>query len=154
MEKKTRGFWTTAVLVIYIIGVVFSLIGVVTNKLTASVTPDLAISGGMIAYSIISSIILLAITIGIFMWKKVAIYALAIYKPVIFLISLLITDFNASAEQLVSSIPSLTVDGTVGIIIGVTVIFGLIGIAIAYLIVFSLLKKLKYNEAINDSMNV
>ncbi len=144
MEKKTRGFWTTLVLVLYIIGSVLSIISAATNKAMVSSMPEelvssvpqIALSSGMIVYTIISGIIVIAITIGIFMWKKVAIYALAIYQPLSFIISLIVADYSVMTT-------------VIGTIIG-----GVIGIAIAYLIVFSLLKKIKYNEEIEDSMNV
>ncbi|WP_346937362.1 hypothetical protein [Clostridium sp.] len=137
MEKKTRGFWTTLVLVVYIIGGVSSIITAFTNKSMAQIVPEVALSSGMIVYSIISAIIIIIITIGIFMWKKIAIYALAVYYPVNFLISLIMMDY------------SIGVPVVIGSIIG-----GIIGIVIAYLIVFSLLKKIKYNEEIENSMNV
>ncbi|WP_346888129.1 hypothetical protein [Clostridium sp. UBA1056] len=132
MEKKTRGFWTTLVLVLYIIGGVGSLFTPLSNKSTAQMFPELALSSGMVVYTIISGIILLVITIGIFMWKKIAIYALAVYQPVSFLIGLIVAPIFS----------------------WITVIFGAIGILIAYLIVFSLLKKIKHNEEVEDSMNV
>lgn len=132
MEKKTRGFWTTLVLVLYIIGGVFGIIGALANKSLGKIVPEAAFSTGMIAYSIISCIIIIAITIGIFMWKKIAIYALAVYQPVSFLIGLIVTPIFS----------------------WITVISGAIGIIIAYLIVFSLLKKIKHNEEVENSMNV
>ncbi|MEW8993258.1 hypothetical protein [Clostridium sp.] len=131
MEKRTRGFWTTLVLVFYIIVGVLGIIGALANKSLAKMVPEAALSTGMIAYSIISAIIIIAIAIGIFMWKKIAIYALAVYEPISFLIGLIIAPFSWS-----------------------TVIGGVIGIAIAYLIVFSLLKKIKHNEEAENSMNV
>lgn len=131
MEKKKRGFWTTLVLVLYIIGGVFGIIGALANKPLAKIVPEFALSTGAIVFAIISCIIIIAITIGIFMWKKIAIYALAVYEPISFLIGLIIAPFSWS-----------------------TVIGGVIGIAIAYLIVFSLLKKIKHNEEVEDSMNV
>ncbi|WP_346928794.1 hypothetical protein [Clostridium sp.] len=137
MEKKTRGFWTTLVLVIYIIGGVSSIITALTNKSMAQIVPGVALSSGMIIYSIISAIIIIVITIGIFMWKKIAIYALAVYYPVNFLISLIIMDYSIGAPVVIGSI-----------------IGGIIGIVIAYLIVFSLLKKIKHNEEAENSMNV
>ncbi|WP_346914048.1 hypothetical protein [Clostridium sp.] len=137
MEKKTRGFWTTLVLVIYIIGGVSSIITALTNKSMAKIVPEVALSSGMIVYSIISAIIIIIITIGIFMWKKIAIYALAVYYPVNFLISLIMMDYSMGAPVIIGSI-----------------IGGIISIAIAYLIVFSLLKKIKHNEEVEDSMNV
>ncbi len=130
MEKKGRGFWTTLVLVLYIIGGVLGIIGALANKSLAKIVPEYALSTGMIVYSIIGCIIIIAITIGIFMWKKIAIYALAVYQPVSFLIGLIIVPFSWS-----------------------TLISGAIGIIIAYLIVFSLLKKIKHNEEVEDSMN-
>ena len=136
MEKKTRGFWTTLVLVLYIIGGVGSLFTPLTNKSTAQMFPELALSSGMVVYTIISGIILLVITIGIFMWKKIAIYALAVYQPLSFIITLITMDYSDGAT-------------IIGIVIG-----GLIGILIAYLIVFSLLKKIKHNEEVENSMNV
>lgn len=136
MEKKTRGFWTTLVLVLYIIGGVLGIISALANKSLAKIVPEVALSTGMIVSAIISGIIIIAITIGIFMWKKIAIYALAVYKPLSFIITLITMDYSVGA-----------------MIIG-TVIGGLIGIAIAYLIVFSLLKKIKHNEEVEDSMNV
>ncbi len=132
MEKKTRGFWTTLVLVFYILGGIGSLFTPLTNKTTAQMFPELALSNGMVVFSIISGIILLVITIGIFMWKKVAVYALAVYQPVCFLIGLIATPIFS----------------------WLTVVLGIIGIVIAYLIVFSLLKKMKHNEEIENSMNV
>lgn len=136
MEKKTRGFWTTLVLVLYIIGGVLGIISALANKSLAKIVPEVALSTGVIVSAIISGIIIIAITIGIFMWKKIAIYALAVYKPLSFIITLITMDYSVGA-----------------MIIG-TVIGGLIGIAIAYLIVFSLLKKIKHNEEVEDSMNV
>jgi len=137
MEKKTRGFWTTLVLVIYIIGGVSSIITALTNKSMAQIVPEVALSSGMIIYSIISAIIIIIITIGIFMWKKIAIYALAVYYPVNFLISLIMMDYSMGAPVVIGSI-----------------IGGIISIGIAYLIIFSLLKKIKYNEEVENSMNV
>lgn len=136
MEKKTRGFWTTLVLVLYIIGGVLGIISALANKSLAKIVPEVALSTGVIVSAIISGIIIIAITIGILMWKKIAIYALAVYKPLSFIITL------------------ITMDYSVGPMIIGTVIGGLIGIAIAYLIVFSLLKKIKHNEEVEDSMNV
>jgi hypothetical protein len=132
MEKKTRGFWTTLVLVLYIIGGVLGIISALANKSLARIVPEVALSTGMIVSAIISGIIIVAITIGIFMWKKIAIYALAIYQPVSFLIGLITTPIFS----------------------WITVISGAIGIIIAYLIVFSLLKKIKHNEEVENSMNV
>lgn len=132
MEKKTRGFWTTLVLVLYIIGGIGSLFTPLTNKTTAQMFPELALSNGMVVFSIISGIILLVITIGMFMWKKVAVYALAVYQPVCFLIGLIATPIFS----------------------WLTVVLGIISIVISYLIVFSLLKKIKYNEEVENTMNV
>ncbi|WP_346867472.1 MULTISPECIES: hypothetical protein [unclassified Clostridium] len=132
MEKKTRGFWTTLMLVLYILGGIGSLFTPLTNKTTAQMFPELALSNGMVVFSIISGIILLVITIGMFMWKKMAVYALAVYQPVCFLIGLIATPVFS----------------------WLTVVSGIIGIVIAYLIVFSLLKKIKYNEEVENSMNV
>ncbi|MEG1256079.1 hypothetical protein [Clostridium sp.] len=131
MEKKKRGFWTTLMLVLYIIGGVFSIIAPFTNELVKEFTPELALGTGQLIYSAISGVILIAITIGIFMWKKVAIYVLGVYQAISFIISLIITPF--------------TWYGLVG---------GLVGLGIVYLIVSSLLKKIKYNEEIEQSMNV
>ena len=136
MEKKTRGFWTTLVLVLYIIGGVLGIISALANKSLAKIVPEVALSTGAIAFAIISGIIIIAITIGIFMWKKIAIYALAVYKPLSFIITLITMDYSVVAA-------------VIGSVIG-----GLIGIAIAYLIVFSLLKKIKHNEEVENSMNV
>lgn len=136
MEKKTRGFWTTLVLVLYIIGGVLGIISALANKSLAKMVPEVALSTGVIVYTVISCIIIIAITIGIFMWKKIAIYALAVYYPVTFLIGLVTMDYSV-----------------VAVVIG-AVIGGLVRIAIAYLIVFSLLKKIKHNEEVEDSMNV
>lgn len=136
MEKKTRGFWTTLVLVLYIIGGVLGIISALANKSLAKIVPEVALSTGVIVSAIISGIIIIAITIGIFMWKKIAIYALAVYKPLSFIITLITMDYSVGAR-------------IIGIVIG-----GLIGIIIAYLIVFSLLKKIKHNEEVEDSMNV
>lgn len=132
MEKKTRGFWTTLVLVLYILGGIALLLTPLSNKTTAQMFPELALSSGMVVYSIISGIIILVITTGIFMWKKIAIYALAVYQPVSFLIGLI-------AAPIFSWL---------------TVVSGVIGIIISYLIVFSLLKKIKHNEEVENSMNV
>lgn len=136
MEKKKRGFWTTLVLVLYILGGVGSLFTPLTNKSLAKIVPEAALSTGMIVSAIISGIIIIAITIGIFMWKKIAIYALAVYQPLSFIITLIRMDYSDGAT-------------IIGIVIG-----GLVGILIAYLVVFSLLKKIKHNEEVEDSMNV
>ncbi len=136
MEKKKRGFWTTLVLVLYILGGVFGIISALTNKSLAKMVPEAALSTGMIVYAIISGIIIIVITIGIFMWKKIAIYALAVYQPLSFIITLITMDYSVGAM-------------VIGAVIG-----GVIGIAIAYLIIFSLLKKIKYNEEAEKSMNV
>ncbi len=136
MEKKKRGFWTTLVLVLYILGGVFQIMTAFTNKSLAKMVPEAAIGTGMIVYTIISSIIIIAITIGIFMWKKIAIYSLAIYQPLSFIIILITMDYSVGA-----------------MVIG-TVLGGVIRITIAYLIVFSLLKKIKHNEEAENSMNV
>ncbi len=136
MEKKTRGFWTTLVLVIYILGGVGSIVTAITNKSLAEIVPEAALSSGLIIYSIISGIIIILISIGIFMWKKVAVYALAVYYPVNFLLGLITMDYSMAPV-------------VIGSIIG-----GIIGIIITYLIVFSLLKKIKYNEEVENTMNV
>lgn len=136
MEKKTRGFWTTLVLVLYILGGISSIVTAITNKSLAEIVPEAALSGGMIVYSIISGIIIILISIGIFMWKKVAVYALAVYYPVNFLLGLITMDYSMAPV-------------VIGSIIG-----GIVGIIITYLIVFSLLKKIKYNEEVENTMNV
>ncbi|MBE6058854.1 MAG: hypothetical protein E7215_01580 [Clostridium sulfidigenes] len=136
MEKKTRGFWTTLMLVLYILGGLNSIIIAIGNKSLAEIVPEAALSSGLIIYSIISGIIFIVISIGIFMWKKVAVYALAVYYPVNFLIGLITMDYSSTPV-------------VIGSIIG-----GIIGIIITYLIVFSLLKKIKYNEEIENTMNV
>lgn len=137
MEKKTRGFWTTLVLVLYIIGGVYEIIIALANKSLAKMVPEAALSTGAIAFAIISAIIIIAIAIGIFMWKKIAIYALAVYYPVTFLIGLVMMDYSMETVVLI-----------------VSIIGGIIGIVIAYLIIFSLLKKIKHNEEVENSMNV
>jgi len=71
------------------------------------------------------------------MWKKIAIYALAVYEPLSFIVTLLTMDYSVGTAMIIG-----------------TVIGGLVGILIAYLIVFSLLKKIKHNEEVEDSMNV
>ncbi|KEZ87756.1 hypothetical protein IO99_04420 [Clostridium sulfidigenes] len=136
MEKKTRGFWTTLVLVLYILGGINSLFTPLTNKNTAQIYPELALSNGMVVFSVILGIIIILISIGIFMWKKMAVYALAVYYPVTFLVNLITIDFSMGPIA-------------IGIIIG-----GIISIVISYLIVFSLLKKIKYNEEVENTMNV
>ncbi|WP_346885851.1 hypothetical protein [Clostridium sp. UBA4395] len=136
MEKKTRGFWTTLMLVIYILGGINSLFTPLTNKNTAQIYPELALSNGMVVFSVILGIIIILISIGIFMWKKMAVYALAVYYPVTFLVNLITIDFSMGPIA-------------IGIIIG-----GIISIVISYLIVFSLLKKIKYNEEAENTMNV
>jgi hypothetical protein len=136
MEKKTRGFWTTLMLVLYILGGINSLFTPLTNKSTAQIYPELALSNGMVIFSVVLGIIIILISIGIFMWKKVAIYALAVYYPVTFLVNLITIDFSMGPIA-------------IGVIIG-----GIISIVISYLIVFSLLKKIKYNEEVENSMNV
>ncbi|HBA04126.1 MAG TPA: hypothetical protein DCW51_09390 [Clostridium sp.] len=123
-------------LVLYILGGIGSLFTPLTNKTTAQMFPELALSNGMVVFSIISGIILLVITIGIFMWKKVAVYALAVYYPVNFLLGLITMDYSMAPV-------------VIGSIIG-----GVIGIIITYLIVFSILKKIKYNEEVENTMNV
>jgi len=70
------------------------------------------------------------------MWKKVAVYALAVYYPVNFLLGLITMDYSMAPV-------------VIGSIIG-----GVIGIIITYLIVFSILKKIKYNEEVENTMNV
>ncbi len=136
MEKKTRGFWTTLVLVLYILGGISSIVTAITNKSLAEIVPEAALSSGMVVYSIISGIIIILISIGIFMWKKVAVYALAVYYPVNFLLGLITMDYSMAPV-------------VIGSIIG-----GVIGIIITYLIVFSILKKIKYNEEVENTMNV
>lgn len=136
MEKKTRGFWTTLMLVLYILGGINSLFTPLTNKNTAQIYPELALSNGMVVFSVILGIIIILISIGIFMWKKMAVYALAVYYPVTFLVNLITIDFSMGPIA-------------IGIIIG-----GIISIVISYLIVFSLLKKIKYNEEVENTMNV
>lgn len=136
MEKKTRGFWTTLMLVLYILGGINSLFTPLTNKNTAQIYPELALSNGMVVFSVILGIIIILISIGIFMWKKMAVYALAVYYPVTFLVNLITIDFSMGPIA-------------IGIIIG-----GIISIIISYLIVFSLLKKIKYNEEVENTMNV
>lgn len=136
MEKKTRGFWTTLMLVLYILGGINSLFTPLTNKNTAQIYPELALSNGMVVFSVILGIIIILISIGIFMWKKMAVYALAVYYPVTFLVNLITIDFSMGPIA-------------IGIIIG-----GIISIVISYLIVFSLLKKIKYNEEVKNTMNV
>lgn len=136
MEKKTRGFWTTLVLVIYILGGISSIVTAIINKSLAEIVPEAALSSGMVVYSIISGIIIILISIGIFMWKKVAIYALAVYYPVNFLLGLITMDYSMAPVVIVS------------------IIVGVIGIIISYLMVFSLLKKIKYNEEVKNTMNV
>ncbi|HAR84793.1 MAG TPA: hypothetical protein DCR69_03605 [Clostridium sp.] len=136
MERKTRGFWTTLVLVLYILGGISSIVTAITNKSLAEIVPEAALSSGMVVYSIISGIIIILISIGIFMWKKVAVYALAVYYPANFLLGLITMDYSRTPL-------------VIGSIIG-----GIIGIVIAYLIVFSLLKKIKYNEEVENTMNV
>ncbi len=136
MEKKTRGFWTTLVLVFYILGGISSIVTAIINKSLAEIVPEAALSSGMVVYSIISGIIIILISIGIFMWKKVAVYALAVYYPVNFLLGLITMDYSMAPVVIVS------------------IIVGVIGIIISYLMVFSLLKKIKYNEEVKNTMNV
>lgn len=136
MEKKTRGFWTTLVLVFYILGGISSIVTAIINKSLAEIVPEAALSSGLIIYSIISGIIIILISIGIFMWKKVAVYALAVYYPVNFLLGLITMDYSMAPVVIVS------------------IIVGVIGIIISYLMVFSLLKKIKYNEEVKNTMNV
>ncbi|WP_346846454.1 MULTISPECIES: hypothetical protein [unclassified Clostridium] len=136
MEKKTRGFWTTLVLVFYILGGISSIVTAIINKSLAEIVPEAALSSGMVVYSIISGIIIILISIGIFMWKKAAVYALAVYYPVNFLLGLITMDYSMAPVVIVS------------------IIVGVIGIIISYLMVFSLLKKIKYNEEVKNTMNV
>ena len=136
MEKKTRGFWTTLVIVFYILGGISSIVTAIINKSLAEIVPEAALSSGMVVYSIISGIIIILISIGIFMWKKVAVYALAVYYPVNFLLGLITMDYSMAPVVIVS------------------IIVGVIGIIISYLMVFSLLKKIKYNEEVKNTMNV
>ncbi|GEM_PF-374435 len=154
MEKKTRGVFITIILILYLIGAAFGLLGVVTNILGGSAIPGAEVSTGTLVYSIVKVVGIIPIVIGIFMWKKVAVYALAVYEPIIFILGLIITDFRAAAEQSAALVEGINVEAVMTTSVVTYVIYGVIWIALAYLVVFMALKKIKHNEEIENSMNV